>query len=115
MKKLFRKLFNKTLTCGQIYEGDITKIDYFQLMCSVGPDIYENNQVCMFKHQDCVLIVIALPLSSRGAHKNLSERTIEVVKDIEEIFEEIRYVKNQIVEYEKFSYLVFLVKGMKYE
>jgi len=113
----YKKILSKTLLSGVTYDGDIEKIDYFQLLCAAGDNIHniDINQVCMFKCQyknkECILGLVAIPIYRQKQPKYMSDRIIDVIKDIEESFDKIEYMHNQEVEIEKFSYLTFVVCG----
>lgn len=116
-----KEVFELTIDSGINFEGNLEEIDYYNLFCKAASKdkLYKvmGNNVCMFNceldHDDAVLMIFFLPINSEeSGAKNIAERVMEVVEQIELCFISIDYLKSEEVKEDKFIY-VSAVKKVK--
>lgn len=114
-----KEVFEVTVDTGIKFEGDIKKIDYYNLFCKAAAKdkLYKimGNNVCMFNceydNSEAVLIVFFLPINSEeSGAKNVAERVMEVVEETETCFISIDYLKSEEVKEDKFIYVTLVKK-----
>lgn len=115
-----KEIFETTLESGIKYDGSVKKIDYYGLFCQAASKdkLYKlmGNNLCMFnceyKKKDSVMMVFFIPINSQdtGA-KNVAERVIEIVENVEKCFVTLDYFKSEEVREDKFVY-VTAIKGV---
>ena len=116
-----KEVFELTIDSGINFDGNLDEIDYYNLFCKAASNdkLYKvmGNNVCMFNceldHDDAVLMIFFLPINSEeSGAKNIAERVMEVVEQIELCFISIDYLKSEEVKEDKFIY-VSAVKKVK--
>ena len=109
-----KEIFEATVESDIKYDGSIENIDYYSLFCKAASKekLYRimGNNVCMFNckynDKDSILIVFFIPINTEetGA-KNVAERVMEIVEEIELCFVTLDYLKSQEVKEDKFVYI----------
>lgn len=113
------EIFESTIESGQIYDGPYDSPEYYNLFCkAAGKDqLFKlmNNNLCMFnckyKDEDSVMMIFSIPINSgdTGA-KNIAERVMRVITEIEECFITLDFVKSEEVKEDKFIYVIAIKK-----
>lgn len=119
-KQKLKDLFEETLESDLKYQGDVTKIDYYNLFCKAasGEQLFKisGNNVCMlnctYDEEDAVLIIFALPINKPedSSTKNIAERIMEIIRDVESCFIVLDYVKSEEVKEDKYIYITVIKK-----
>jgi len=114
-----REIYDNTIENGYAYEGDTLRLDYYSLFCKAAS---ENNffklmgaNVCMFncKHQkeDALMGIFSIPINSdETGTKTIAERVMEIVREVEEFFITIDFLKSVEVREDKFVYVTAIKK-----
>jgi len=120
IQERLKEIFETTLESGIKYDGSIKKIDHYGLFCQAASKekLYKlmGNNLCMFNceynDKDAVLMVFFIPINSQdtGA-KNVAERVMEVVENVESCFITLDHLKSEEVKEDKFIY-VTAIKGV---
>jgi len=120
IQERLREIFETTLESGIKYDGSINKVDHYGLFCQAASKekLYKlmGNNLCMFNceydNKDAVMMVFFIPINSQdtGA-KNVAERVMEVVENVESCFITLDYLKSEEVKEDKFIY-VTAIKGV---
>jgi len=119
MKKI-KEIYESTPDSGLKYEGEITNLDYYNLFCKAATkdQMYRvlGNNVCSFNYQfeetDSVLIIFSIPINTpeeTGA-KNVAERVMEVIENLERCFITLDYANSEEVKEDKFIYITIVKK-----
>jgi hypothetical protein len=125
-----REIFESTVESGLKYDGNIDEIDFYSLFCKSTA----NNQLykifscnlsmfnCKYENDNAILIIFSIPLSlnldgkidngNQQENKHISERIMDIVKIVEEVFIVVDYMDLQNVKEDKFMYMV-IVKKLK--
>lgn len=125
-----REIFESTIESGLKYDGNIDEIDYYSLFCKSTA----NNQLykifacnlSMFKYRyensDSILMIFSIPISlntegkidngNQQENKHISERIMEILRIVEEVFIVLDYMDLKNVKEDKFMYMV-IVKKLK--
>src|SRR4030043_43334 len=104
VKDRLKEIFELTVESGIPYEGSLDQIDFYNLFCKAAAKekLYKllGNNLCMFNYnynnRDAVMLVFYIPINSEdtGA-KNVAERVMDIVENIEECFITLDYLKSQ--------------------
>jgi len=127
MKKAKEKiieLFNNTVKNGEVYDGDLENINYFDMMCRAKEDqVFKVAQCngCMFKYKydgkNAVLFIFSMPVNlnpdNGQDNKHISERVIDIVRMLEDCFVTIDYLNSVENKEEKFVYITAVKKITK--
>jgi len=119
MKKI-KEIFESTPDSNLKFEGDIKNLDYYNLFCKAATKEQmfriKGNNVCAFNYQfeelDAVLIVFSIPINTpeeTGA-KNVAERVMEVIENLERSFITLDYANSEEVKEDKFIYITIVKK-----
>jgi hypothetical protein len=113
-RERLKEIFESTVESDIKYDGSVDKIDYYNLFCKAASqeNLYRimGNNVCMFNckynDHDAVLIIFFIPINveDTGA-KNVAERVMEIVEEIETCFVTLDFLKSQEVKEDKFIYI----------
>jgi hypothetical protein len=110
-----KEIFENTVESGLKYEGDMEGIDFYSLFCKAAANdqlfkMFGNN-LCMFNYKkddkDAILMIFSIPVSNpdEGAAKNVAERVMEVVREVEKCFVTLDYLRSVEIKEEKFVYV----------
>lgn len=117
-KDILMGYVESTVKSGVKFENDLASINYFKTFGKAG----ENKQmfkmfgcnVCMFNYgEDSVLIIFSIPLKSSvegDENKHVSERMMDIVKNIEDIFTTVDSMSVEEVKEDKVFYLTIIKK-----
>ncbi len=118
--KKIKEIFDFVIESGSIHEEGIENPDYYNLFCKAATKdqlwrILGNN-VCAFNYyfdnQDAVLLVFSIPINTpeeTGA-KNVAERVMEIVENMETILITLDYAHSKEVKEDKFIYITIVKK-----
>ena len=119
VQEKLREIYDNTIENGYIYEGDVRRPDFYTLSCKAAA---ENNfytlmgsNVCMFNckldKDDAMMTIFSIPVNSddTGA-KTIAERVMEIVREVEEFFITIDYLKSIEIREDKFVYVTAIKK-----
>jgi len=120
IQERLKEIFETTLESGIKYDKSIKKVDHYGLFWQAASKekLYKlmGNNLCMFNceynNKDAVMMVFFIPINSQdtGA-KNVAERVMEVVENVETCFITLDYLKSEEVKEDKFIY-VTAIKGV---
>lgn len=121
VKEKLTEVFENTIESGELYDGPYDNPDYYNLVCKAAAKdrLYKlmNNNLCMFnckhKDKDAVIMIFSIPINSgESGAKNIAERVMRVITEIEECFITLDFVKSEEVKEDKFIYII-AVKRVK--
>lgn len=113
------ELFEQTEGEGEKYDGIFTDLNYFNLVSRAAANnaLYEidNNNVCMYKCKyedyDSIMMIFSIPMNKDikgGAH--ITERIMDVIKNVEDCFVTTSYMNSLEVKDDKFVYVTIIKK-----
>jgi hypothetical protein len=113
-----REVFDNTLDSDMKFEGKIESPDFYKLVCNAASkdQLFKlmGNNMCMFNceydNKDAVMILFSIPINTEetvGA-KNVAERVMEVVTNVEQCFTTIDYIKSVEIKEDKFVYVTLI-------
>ena len=117
-KNVLLERYESTIKNGVMFEGNLDDIDYFKTFAKADT----KNQmfritgcnVCMLNYgDDSVLIIFAIPIRSTtegDENKHVSERMMDVVKSIEDVFINVDSMRTNEVKEDKMIYLTVVKK-----
>lgn len=121
IQEKLKEVFESVLESDLKYDGPVENINYIDLFYKAASkrNLFKlmGNDVCMFscnfKGEEGVLIVFYIPINSEdtGA-KNVAERVMQVVEEVESCFVTLDYLKSEEVKADKFVYVV-AVKSLR--
>ncbi len=115
VKDRLKEIFESTIESGIKYDGSIDNVDYFNIFCKAGEQkaLYRmiGNNLCMFNYvynnKDSVLMIFSIPINTEDSGaKNVAERVMEVVENIETCFITLDHLKSQEIKEDKFIYVI---------
>lgn len=114
-----KEIYESTIESGINYEGSHISPEYYNLFCKAAANnqLYKimGNNICMFncsfENTDSVMMMFSLPINSddSGA-KNIAERVMEVVINVEKCFITVDYIRSEEVKEDKFIYITAIKK-----
>ena len=113
------EIFENTIEAGELYDGPCDNPEYYNLFCKAAAkdQLFKlmNNNLCMFnckyKEDDAVIMIFSIPINSgESGAKNIAERVMRVVSEIEQCFITLDYVKSEEVKEDKFIYIIAVKK-----
>lgn len=113
MNNKLKSIFIETCEKGDYYEGTIGGIDFFRLRCIAASKNITHTinlaQVCMYKinYNESKGVLILFSLSSK--EKNLNDKIIDIIQDIEDTFRNIMLLKIEEIKSEKMTYVYFII------
>jgi hypothetical protein len=120
IKKRLKELFENTVENGIKYEGSIENPDYYGLFCKAAANeqLYKlmGNNICMFNcdlnKSEAVMILFSIPIntSEESGAKNVAERVMEVIENMEACFTTLDEVNSEVVQEDKFVYVTAIKK-----
>jgi len=108
--------YESTIKSGVKFEGTLDEIDYFKTFSKADAkkQMFKMHgcNVCMLNYgDDSVLIIFAIPIRSStegDENKHVSERMMDVVKNIEDVFISIESMSANEVKEDKVIYLTVI-------
>ena len=120
IQERLKEVFENTVESGIKYDGKITSPDYYSLFCKAASkeQLYKlmGNNVCMFnctlENKDAIMILFSIPIntSEESGAKNVAERVMEVIENLEICFTTLDEVNSEIVQEDKFVYVTAIKK-----
>lgn len=115
IKERLKEIFETTIEIGIKYEGSVEKPEYYNLFCKAAANdqLFQlmGNNLCMFNcesnNKDAVMMLFSIPIntSEDAGAKNVAERVMEIVENIEDCFITIDDIKTEPVQEDKFVYI----------
>lgn len=123
-----RQIFDATCENGLKYDGNIEDIDFYSLFCksTANNQLYKlfscNLSMFQYKYEnnDAILIIFSIPISlntdgkidgaNQQENKHISERIMDIVKIVEEVFIVVDYMDLKNIKEDKFMYMVIVKK-----
>ena len=110
--------YESTIESGVKFEGNLDEIDYFKTFSKADAKnqmfkMHGCNCVMLNYKDDSVLIIFAVPIRSAvegDENKHISERLMEIVKNIEDVFISVESMTANEVKEDKVIYLVVIKK-----
>jgi hypothetical protein len=119
VKERLTEIFEGTIENGEKFDGQCDNPEYYNLFCKAAAkdQLFKlmNNNLCMFnckyEGEDAVMMLFSIPINSgdSGA-KNIAERVMRVVTEVEECFVTLDFVKSEEVKEDKFIYIIAVKK-----
>lgn len=114
-----KEIFDNTVDSGIKYDGTHISPEYYTLFCkaAASDQLFKlmNNNLCMFNCKyddaDAIMMIFSIPINAQeSGAKNIAERVMRVLGEIEECFTTLDFVKSEEVKEEKFVYIVAVKK-----
>jgi hypothetical protein len=110
--------YESTIKSGVKFEGNLDEIDYFKTFSKADAkkQMFKMHgcNVCMLNYEgDSVLIIFGIPIRSAvegDENKHVSERMMDVVKNIEDVFISVESMSANEVKEDKVIYLTVIKK-----
>jgi hypothetical protein len=125
IKQRLKDIFETTIESGIKYEGSLENPDYYGLFCKAAANeqLYKlmGNNLCMFNCElnknEAIMILFSIPIntSEESGAKNVAERVMEVIENMENCFTTIDEVKSEVIQEDKFVYVTAIKKVGKDE
>jgi len=120
-----KDVFETTVESGIKYEGGTISPDYYGLFCKAAANdqLYKlmGNNLCMFNcevnNNEAIMIIFSIPIntSEESGAKNVAERVMEVVENMEICFVTLDELNSEVVQEDKFVYVTAIKKVGKDE
>ena len=120
IQQKLKDIFENTLEVGIKYEGTFDNPDYYGLFCKAAANdqLFKlmGNNICMFNcdldQNEAVMILFSIPIntSEESGAKNVAERVMEVIENLEICFTTLDEVNSEIVQEDKFVYVTAIKK-----
>jgi len=119
VQEKLREIFDNTIESGIKYDGSTDNPEYFKLFCTAAENdqLYKlmNNNLCMFNCKinelDAILMIFSMPINpEESGAKNIAERVMRIVGEVEECFTTLDFVKSEEIKEDKFVYIVVVKK-----
>ena len=115
IQQRLKEIFENTIEGGVKYEGSLDNPDYYGLFCKAAANeqLFKlmGNNICMFNcelnEKEAVMILFSIPIntSEESGAKNVAERVMEVIENMELTFTTLDEVDSEIVQEDKFVYV----------
>jgi len=125
IKQRLKDIFENTIESGIKYEGPIENPDYYGLFCKAAANdqLFKlmGNNLCMFNcevnNTEAIMIIFSIPIntSEESGAKNVAERVMEVVENMEICFVTLDELNSEVVQEDKFVYVTAIKKVGKDE
>jgi len=123
MKSKTLEVFKETLENDDpelIYEGDVETINHFNLLMKAGSLDVINKilgcNMCMMNYRydndPAILIIFSIPIVSKIGNKQMADRVMEIVENVEKCFITVDYTNSKEVKDDKFVYITIVKKIM---
>ena len=116
VKDKLKTVFNDTIENGSKYDENLKDIDFYNLFCKAASKdnlykIYGNNFCmfnCYYKEIESILMIFAVPINIEEDYgtKQVAERVMKIVKDLEDCFITLEYLKAKEVDEDKVMYII---------
>lgn len=119
VKQKLVEIFESTIESGELYDGPCESPEYYNLFCKAASkdQLFKlmNNNLCMFNckydDEDAVIMIFSIPINSEeSGAKNIAERVMRVITEVEECFTTIDFLKSEEVKEDKFIYIISVKK-----
>jgi hypothetical protein len=119
VKQRLNEIFEGVLESGEFYDGPCDSPEYYNLFCKAASkdQLFKlmNNNLCMFnckyQDEDAVMMIFSIAMNTgESGAKNIAERVMRVITEIEECFITLDYVKSEEVKEDKFIYIIAVKK-----
>ena len=119
VQEKLREIFDNTIESGIKHDGSYENPEYYNLFCkaAASDQLYKlmNNNLCMFnckvEESDAILMIFSMPINpEESGAKNIAERVMRIVGEVEECFTTLDFVKSEEVKEDKFVYIVAVKK-----
>jgi len=114
-----KEIFDNTVDSGIKYDGTHISPEYYTLFCKAAANdqLFKlmGNNLCMlnckYEDNDAVMMIFSIPINAQeSGAKNIAERVMRVLGEIEECFTTLDFVKSEEVKEEKFVYILAVKK-----
>ncbi len=114
-----KEVFENTIDSGIKYEGAVETPEYYSLFCKAAAkdQLHKlmGNNLCMFNcnydNDDAIMIIFSMPINSQDSGaKNVAERVMEVITEVEKCFITLDHIKSEEVKEDKFVYVTAIKK-----
>lgn len=117
-KQRLKEIFESTIDSDLKFKGKLENINYYNILCeAVSKDNFfkfRNNNLCMFnynyKNEDSILMIFSIPINQEIGIKNIAERVMEILNDLEQTFITLDYIKSEEIKEDKFVYITAIKK-----
>jgi len=119
VKERLTEIFEGTIENGEFYDGPCDNPAYYNLFCKAASkdQLFKlmNNNLCMFnckyKDEDSVIMIFSIPINSgESGAKNIAERVMRVITQVEICFVTLDFVKSEEIKEDKFIYVIAVKK-----
>ena len=120
VQERLREVFENTIESGIKYGGSTESPEYYNLFCKAASNdqLYNlmGNNLCMFncdhKGNESVMMMFSIPINSseESGAKNVAERVMEIVEEVEECFITLDDLRSEEVKEDKFVYVTAIKK-----
>jgi len=120
VQERLREVFENTIESGIKYDGSTDSPEYYNLFCKAAANdqLYNlmGNNLCMFncdhKGNESVMMMFSIPINSseESGAKNVAERVMEIVEEVEECFITLDDLRSEEVKEDKFVYVTAIKK-----
>lgn len=126
VKERLKDYFETTIESGVKYDGKFSNMNYYKLYCKAGKskllykllgcDVFLLN--CSYEGDDAVMIIFQISTSSENSEemesitgaKNIAERVMEIIANLERCFVTLDYVMSEEAKEEKLVYVTAIKK-----
>ena len=125
IQERLKEIFETTVESGIKYEGSLDSPDFYGLFCKAAANeqLYKlmGNNLCMFNcelnKEEAIMVLFSIPIntSEESGAKNVAERVMEVVENLELCFVTLDEVDSEVVQEDKFVYVTAIKKVGKDE
>jgi len=114
VQEKLKEVFESTIESGLKCDENINNLRYIDLFYKAASKqtLFKlmGNDVCMFNccynDKDAILIVFYIPINAEDSGaKNIAERVMQVVEEVESCFVTLDFVKSEEVKEDKFVYI----------
>jgi len=119
VREKLKEIFENTIEVGIKYDGSYKNPDCCNLLykAAAKDQLFKlmNNNLCMVNCKmdgdDAVMMIFSIPINDgdSGA-KNIAERVMRIIGEVEECFTTLDYVKSEEVKEDRFVYIVTVKK-----
>jgi hypothetical protein len=119
VQEKLKDIFDNTIDSSFNFDGDVTKPDFYSVFCKAAA---ENNfhklmgsNLCMlnckYESKDSIMMLFSIPINAEeSGSKTVAERVMEIVREVEECFTTLDYLKSTEVREDKVVYVTAIKK-----